>query len=69
MSDYILKEKQDFEIFDKIQFLQKQSKISKQEKYFLKFLKTQLKQDWRKPIVKELNRMLRNKKLKYVNLK
>lgn len=67
MPKYVLKEKQDFKILHKIQFLEKQANLSKTEKEFLKFLKTQLLKDWRTPILKELNRMLRNKKLKYVN--
>jgi len=58
---YLLPEKRDLEILGKCRKLEK-NKLSKQEKYFVKFIKTQLLKDWRKPLLKELNKLLRKYK-------
>ncbi|MBW2963484.1 hypothetical protein KY306_01780 [Candidatus Woesearchaeota archaeon] len=60
---YALKEKRDFEILDKLKQLEK-IKLTKEDKFWLNFLKTQLEDDWRKPLLRMLNRLLKKYKKK-----
>ena len=48
----------DFEILSKIKQLEKLN-LAKEERFIVGFIRTQLKHDWRKPILKELNNILR----------
>ena len=55
---YILKEKRDFEILEKCKELEKK-KLTKDDKLLVRFLKTQLEDNWRKPLLKVLNGLLK----------
>lgn len=55
---YLLPEDRDYEILDKCKRLEK-LQLSRKDKYLVKFIKTQLIKDWRKPLLVELNRLLR----------
>ncbi|MBI2018447.1 hypothetical protein HYS96_01950 [Candidatus Daviesbacteria bacterium] len=55
---YLLPEDRDYEILDKCKRLEK-SKLTIEDKYLVKFIKTQLKKDWRRPLLVELDRLLR----------
>lgn len=54
---YVLSTDQDYEILGKIKQLEKQ-KLSDEDKKLIKFIKTQLKDDWRTPIMELLNNIL-----------
>ena len=56
---YVLSTDDDYEILSKIKQLEK-SKLPKNDKEFVTFIKTQLEQDWRKPLLKRLNRLLKS---------
>lgn len=58
---YLLPTKKDFEIISKCKQLEKM-RLSKEDRAFMKFIKTQLERDWRKPLLKELERLLKKYK-------
>ena len=58
---YVLSTDQDYEILGKIKQLEKQ-KLSNEDKKLVKFIRTQLKNDWRTPIMKLLDSILRKYK-------
>jgi hypothetical protein len=60
---YVLAKKADFEILGKCKLLEKR-KLSKNAAATVKLIKTQLKKDWRRPLIVVLNRLL--KKYRYV---
>lgn len=53
---YVLSTEKDYTILKKIKELEKE-KLNKQEKHLIKLIKSQLEYDWRKPLIKELNRI------------
>ncbi len=53
---YALVTKLDSKILIKIKKLEKK-KLNKEDKRMLKFIKTQLEYDWRKPLIKELDKI------------
>jgi hypothetical protein len=53
---YALKTKKDIEILSKIQRLELK-KLSKESKKIINFIKSQLEHDWRKPLIRELNKI------------
>lgn len=55
---YVLGDKRDFEILEKIRCLEK-SKLSQTDRQTLKLIKTQLKRDWRSPLMAFLNKLTR----------
>jgi len=55
---YVLSTNEDYEILSKIKQLEK-LKLTKEDKYLIKFVKTQLEHDWRKPILKTLSKVLK----------
>lgn len=55
---YVLSTDQDFEILEKCKLLERK-KLSKEDKHLVRLIKTQLKQGWRPPLVKELERLLK----------
>ncbi len=55
---YILKTEQDYEILGKIKQLEKK-KLSSDDKKLIAFLRTQLEQDWRTPMIKRLDELLK----------
>lgn len=59
--DYVLSTNQDYEILGKVKQLEKQ-KLSVGDRKLIKFIKTQLKQDWRTPIIELLNDLLKRYK-------
>lgn len=61
MKKYVLKEERDFEILDKCKQLEKK-RLTKEDKFWVRFLKTQLEDDWRKPLLRVLNGLLRKYK-------
>ncbi len=54
---YVLPTDRDFEILAKCKQLEKLD-LTNQDKSLVKFIKTQLKVDWRKPLLKKLNQLL-----------
>lgn len=58
---YVLKTDQDYEILDKIHQLEKQ-KLSAEDRELIKFIRTQLEDDWRTPIIKLLDKLLKKYK-------
>lgn len=59
--NYILNDKYDLVILSKIKKLEKK-KLNKQDKITLKLIRTQLKKDWRSPLIKYLNKLLKKYK-------
>jgi len=55
---YVLSTNSDFEILAKCKQLEK-LKLTKQDRILVKLIKTQLEEDWRKPLQKTLNRLLK----------
>lgn len=55
---YVLKTEQDYEILAKIKQLEKK-KLSTAEKELVTFLRTQLEEDWRTPMIKKLDALLK----------
>ncbi len=53
---YVLKEEGDYEILEKIYQLEK-CRLSSTDKEILKLIQTQLKDDWRKPLIKFLDKL------------
>jgi hypothetical protein len=58
---YPLPEKKDFEILGKCKILEKK-RLLKKDKDLVKFIKTQLLDDWRKPLIIELNKLIKKYK-------
>ena len=52
--EYVLSTNQDYEILGKVKQLEKQ-KLSVVDRRLIKFIRTQLRQDWRTPIIELLN--------------
>ncbi len=55
---YVLPTDTDYEILDKCKKLEKM-KLTKEERFLVKLIKTQLEADWRKPLLKVLNKLLK----------
>ncbi len=55
---YILAEKRDAEILAKCKALEKK-RLSEKDRELVIFMKTQLEDDWRKPLLKKLNSILK----------
>jgi len=58
---YVLGEKRDFSILEKIYELEK-CQLSKQDKKDINLIRSQLERDWRKPLIKFLNNLLKKYK-------
>jgi hypothetical protein len=58
---YLLLKDQDYEILEKIYKLEKKE-LSFEDKKMVKFLRTQLERDWRTPLVKFLDQLLKKYK-------
>ena len=59
--NYVLKDKKDLIILSKIKELEKKN-IDKKDKEILKLARTQLKLDWRTPIINYLNKLIKKYK-------
>ena len=59
---YVLSKDADFEILAKYKKLKK-LKLTKEDKYLVELIKTQLESDWRKPLIKTLNQILKKYKI------
>ena len=55
---YLLPEDRDYEILDKCKRLEK-LQLSRKDRKLVEFIKTQLIKDWRKPLLDELNNLLK----------
>lgn len=55
---YVLAEKRDFEILEKIYKL-KEHDLSKEDKEIIELIRTQLEKDWRKPLMQFLNKLIK----------
>ncbi|OGY45947.1 MAG: hypothetical protein A3J62_01440 [Candidatus Buchananbacteria bacterium RIFCSPHIGHO2_02_FULL_38_8] len=55
---YILADKKDFIILNKIYKLEKKL-LSRDDRKLVKFIRTQLERDWRTPIIKLLDQLLK----------
>ena len=60
---YVMSIDEDYEILSKVKQLEKLD-LNKDEKFLIKFIRTQLEHDWRKWLIKELDKIL----LKYKRL-
>ncbi len=58
---YVLEKKGDYQILKRIYQLEKK-KLSAVDKQVVKLIRTQLRHDWRMPLLRELNRLLRKYK-------
>ncbi len=58
---YLLKTEQDYEILDLIHKLESKN-LSQEDKELISFIRTQLEDDWRTPIVEFLNKLLKKYK-------
>jgi len=58
MKKYLLLEERDKKILEKCKHLEK-SKLTKEDKHTIELIKTQLERDWRKPLLKALNKLER----------
>lgn len=58
---YVLSTKQDYEILGMCKELEKR-KLTKQGKSVVKLIKSQLEHDWRKPLKRELNKLVKKYK-------
>lgn len=58
---YVLSKDADYEILDKCKRLEK-LKLTKEEKFLVKLIKTQLEKDWRKPLLKMLKQYFKKYK-------
>jgi len=54
----LLLQQRDYEILEKIYLLEKK-KLNKEQKELIKFLKTQLEKNWRKPLLEFLNKLIK----------
>ncbi len=54
---YVLSTDEDYEILSKVKQLEKRD-LNKEEKFLVKLIRTQLEHDWRKWLVKELDKIL-----------
>ncbi len=61
MKKYPLKTKRDLQILNLCKSLEK-SKLTKEDKYLVKLIKTQLEKDWRKYLLAKLNKLLKESK-------
>ena len=55
---YVLRTRTDLEILAECKHLQK-LRLTKQDNEIVKLIKTQLKRDWRKPLLQKLNKLLK----------
>ena len=55
--NYVLPDKKDLVILSKIKELEKR-RLSKEDKKVIKLIRTQLKKDWRTPLINYLNKLL-----------
>jgi len=55
---YVLSTDSDFEILAKCKQLEK-LRLTKEDRFLIEFIKTQLESNWRKPLLKTLNRLLK----------
>jgi hypothetical protein len=53
---YVLKEKRDYEILEKIYVLEEQP-LSPQDREVVQLIRTQLEDEWREPLIKYLNEL------------
>jgi len=58
-SKYVMSTEKDFEILAKIKKIEKIKKISNQDRDMIKFIRTQLERDWRAPLLKSLDKILK----------
>ncbi len=58
---YVLKENRDYGILFKCKLLEKQ-KLSSTDRLLIKFIRTQLEDDWREPILRLLKKLLKKYK-------
>jgi len=58
---YVLSKSSDFEILYKCKELQR-LKLTKQDRFLVKFIKTQLEDNWRRPLLKTLDKLLKKYK-------
>ena len=54
---YVMSTDVDYEILEKIKFLERRN-LKKEDAVFVKFMRSQLEQDWRKPLLKMLDKIL-----------
>jgi len=55
---YVMSTDEDYKILGKIEQLEK-LKLTKDEKFLVELIRTQLEHDWRKPLIRTVNKILR----------
>ena len=55
---YVMSTDVDYEILEKIKFLERRN-LKKEDAVFVKFMRSQLERDWRKPLLKMLDKLLK----------
>ncbi len=55
--NYVLSRDEDYTILEKVKLLEKK-RLTKEERFLLKLIRTQLEHDWRKRLIKELDKIL-----------
>ena len=55
---YLMVNEKDYEILSKIRELEK-LKLTKEDRVLVSFIRTQLENDWRKPLIRTLDKLLR----------
>ena len=59
--EYVLSTNSDYEILEKIYRLEKE-RLSEKDKKLVRLIRTQLRHDWRSPLINELNQLLKRYK-------
>ena len=59
---YVLSTKKDLKILNKIHEVEKIRNLNKDEKFLLKLIRTQLEHDWRTPLMKTLDKILKRRR-------
>ncbi len=54
---YVMSTARDYEILSKVKQLEELN-LNKEEKYLIKLIRSQLEHDWRKSLIKELDKLL-----------
>jgi hypothetical protein len=62
-NNFVFDEERDYEILEKCKALEKK-KLTKEDKKLIKVIKIQLKEDWRKTLLIELNKLMKKYKAK-----
>jgi len=60
---YVIATDRDVEILSKVKELERNKKVTRQDRFLLKVIKTQLEPDWRGYLIKTVNKLLKKYKI------